>query len=105
MIIWTTAGLFGIVEATNPEYVKIKANSREAIDRLIDTLRLIDIHEEIDHVEGSSYFLEILKEDVREWFAFEMDHWISEDLGRQFVKLEDFDSAIAYEKLLMNLEK
>jgi hypothetical protein len=105
MIIWTTAGLFSVVEATNPEYVKIKANSSEAIDRLIDTLRLIDIHEEVDHVEGSSYFIEILKEDVSEWLAFEMQYWVSEDLGRQFVRLEDFTSAIAYEKLLMNLEK
>jgi hypothetical protein len=105
MIIWTTAGLFTLVEAKNPRYVKIKASSLEQIQSLLNTLRLIDIEEEIDHVDEGTYVVEMHKDDVSSWFNFELDHWIKEDLGRQFVKLEDFDSAIAYEKLLMNLEK
>lgn len=105
MIIWTTAGLFSLVEEQNPDYVKIEARCKDEIDALTSTLRLVDINIDTTYVTEDGHGIILAKEDASEWLQFEMDHWIGEPLGRQFVKVGDMRSAIAYEQLLMNLEK
>jgi hypothetical protein len=107
MIIWTTAGLFSLVEDENPYYVVIEARDVAEADTLRSTLRLVDLEDEIDDEFQTphGYALRLLKTDAQEWLRFEFDHWMKEPLARQFGKLEDTRSAIALEKLLMNLEK
>lgn len=107
MIIWTTAGLFSLVEDVNPYYVIIEARDRAEAETLKSTLRLVDLEDEItdEYPTPHGYALRLLKTDAQEWLRFEFDHWMKEPLARQFGKLEDSQSAIALEKLLMNLEK
>lgn len=107
MIIWTTAGLFSIVEDENPYYVNIEARNKEEAETLKSTLRLVDLEDEItdEYPVLHGYVLQLLKTDAQEWLRFEFDHWLKEPLARQFGKLEDSRSAIALEKLFMNLEK
>jgi hypothetical protein len=107
MIIWTTAGLFSIVEDENPYYVIIEARNKDEAEILKSTLRLVDLEDEItnEYQTRHGYALRLLKTDAQEWLRFEFDHWMKEPLARQFGKLEDTQSAIALEQLLMNLEK
>jgi hypothetical protein len=107
MIIWTTAGLFSLVEGRNPYYVIIEGRDREEIETLKSTFRLVDLEDEIieEFQTAHGFAVELLKTDAQEWLRFEFEHWMKEPLPLQFGRLEDSRSAIALEKLLMNLEK
>lgn len=107
MIIWTTAGFFSLVSAENPYYVNIEARDKLEAETLKSTLRLVDLEDEIvdEYPTPHGYVIRILKTDALLWLEFEFAHWMNEPLARQFGKLEDSRSAIALEKLEMNLEK
>lgn len=108
MIIWTTAGLFSLVESEhNPYYADIEARDEAEIQTLKDTLRLVDMEDEIvdEFKSQHGWVIRMLKTDVQRWLEFETQYWIKEPLARQFGKLEDSRNAIALEKLLMSLEK
>lgn len=107
MIIWTTAGLFSFTENADPTLVNIEARNKAEVDLLKATLRLIDLEDEIkDEFQTSHGYVTVLsKADAASWFAFEMEHWLGPNLGRQFVQNGNTQSAIALEKLLMNMEK
>lgn len=108
MIIWTTAGLFSLTENVNTAYVNIEARDLTEVELLKATLRLVDLEDEIkDEFKAEhGYTIVLSKSDVESWFAFEMEHWLGkQNLGRQFVQNGNAHSAIALEKLLMNMEK
>lgn len=94
--------MFSLTEDTDPEFVVIEGRDDEEIDRLIQTLRLVDIVENYDQ-ENRKVLL--YKDDAVEWLRFELAHWISKPLGKQFVENDQIREAIALEKLMMNMEK
>lgn len=104
MIIWTTAGLFSILESPNPDYVIIEARTENEIDLLKQTLKLIDLWDDgvLDIDEGRQ--IRLRKVDACEWFGFELDWWLGEGLGKQLLKGGAIKEAVALEKLMMALE-
>lgn len=107
MIIWTTAGLFSLVANADSAYVNIEARDLEEIALLKATLRLVDLEDEIkdEFQTQHGHTIVLSKADAESWFSFELEHWVSAPLGRQFVQTGDLQRAIALEKLLMNMEK
>lgn len=100
--------MFSLTENADSAYVNIEARNLEEVDLLKATLRLVDLEDEIkeEFQAEHGYTIVLSKSDADSWFAFEMEHWLGkENLGRQFVQNGNVHSAIALEKLLMNMEK